>query len=202
MDSIVTLLTAANSQSRDEIELGTSSCPSIQASPSQSTPSPSQDTQVTSLDELSIQLGCPNPVRKQSAFRLQLSHQTSGSPAYDFNLGTEEADVLLTGFRINMAHHIPFVIIPPFLTSNDLGRDKAVLWKAVMVATARTSRVLRLEVYGRRLHQNIFEGRKESGLTLGHPCLSLLVRSLYFLDFRLSAQLRKLSSTGISIIWH
>lgn len=125
LDSIVTLLTG-NSQSRDDNAV--ESCPSpIFPPPSQSTPSSGQDAHVTSLDELSIHLGCPNPGHGES--------RPHPNPlGYNFNIRTEEADTILADYRNNMARYIPFVVIPPSLTSDDLRRDKPVLWKAIVIA--------------------------------------------------------------------
>lgn len=137
LDSIVTLLTVTNSQSRDETAQEMPACPAFPVSPPQSTPSSSHDTHVTSLDELTGHLGCPNPGHEQLP-GFQVSHQISspGPPAYNFNVRTEEASLLLADFRNNMAHHIPFVVLPPFSTSEDLRRDKPVLWKAIVVAAS------------------------------------------------------------------
>lgn len=93
-----------------------------------------EEAHVTSLDYLTVQLGCSNPGHEEPASGARPS-QHPGPIAYDFNLGTEEAELLLADFRMNMAHNIPFVVIPPFTTSNDLRRDRPLLWEAVVVAT-------------------------------------------------------------------
>lgn len=149
LDNIVTLLTSNNYQSRDDSVPEPPTCPPFLSSGSQSTTSSGHETQITPLDELSTCLGCPNPGHESASSHFQPSYKISGpSPqAYDFNIPTEEAESLLTDFRNNMAHHMPFVVVPPFLTSEDLCRNRPMLWKSIITA-ALYSQPDRQEVLG------------------------------------------------------
>jgi hypothetical protein len=100
-------------------------------------PSTSQETHVTSLDELSTHLGCPNPGHEQPPSRFRPSRHISGSRRlpYSFDIRPEEADLLIADFWNNMAHHIPFVAVP-ISTSEDLRRERPILWKAILIAAS------------------------------------------------------------------
>lgn len=104
----------------------------------------------------------PAPVSESTSLNLQPANQSN------WELRIQDAELYLDKFR-NFAKHLPYVIIPPSTTAQQLRQERPILWLCIMAVAANQStqqinlsRQLRT-TFGQEL---FVEGRKSMDLLL------------------------------------
>jgi hypothetical protein len=82
----------------------------------------------------------------------------------------EEAESYLNKFRFDFVKHLPFIVIPPSVTSEELRQDRPILWVCIMTSASSNSsqqNALSKEVRAIIGREAFVEGTRNMDLLLG-----------------------------------
>ncbi|KAH9206531.1 hypothetical protein DL95DRAFT_469557 [Leptodontidium sp. 2 PMI_412] len=150
LDTLVTLLSGPNrGETREEHRSGLSSSPP-------KSPAITHHPRITSnttnriIDMQSSTFPLPDFAAVSSSAPLPYDIYVAQPQVYNFEFENREASFLLLEYRTQQASQLPFVVIPTDATSENLRRERPMLWKAVMTA-ASYHNALRQEALGWKL---------------------------------------------------